>query len=209
MNKLAIFASFVLGAGVGAAAAWYITKEKYAAYAKEEIESFKAKYNKTKLVVSDISDEENEPSPVEQAVADMQEMGVSEYAKMLSKIGYTDYAAVELSPDAEVPPIRVVSEDHQVFVEKPYVIEPDEFGELDDYGTISLTYYADQYLADENDELVEDVDDIVGTESLTHFGEFEDDSVFVRNDRLKCDYEILLDMRNYKDVIKEHPREIL
>ena len=29
---------------------------------------------------------------------------------------------------------------------------------------------------------------------------YEDDSVFVRNDVMKCDYEILLDHRNYKDV---------
>ena len=43
-------------------------------------------------------------------------------------------------------------------------------------------------------------DEIVGLDSLTHFGEYEDDSVFVRNDVMKCDYEILLDHRNYKDV---------
>ena len=46
------------------------------------------------------------------------------------------------------------------------------------------------------------MDEIVGEESLNHFGEYEDDSVFVRSDRLKCDYEILLDQRNYSDVVK-------
>lgn len=210
MNKLAIFASFVLGAGAGTAASWYILKEKHAKLLNEQIESFKAKYHSAETVTSDIS-EEVEPDPIQEAIADMQEMGVSEYAKMLSKNGYTDYAAVELSPNAEVPPIKVTSEDRPMFVEKPYVIEPEEFGELYDYGTVSLTYYADKFLADENDELVEDVDDTVGISSLNHFGEYEDDSVFVRNDRLKCDYEILLDMRNYEDVIKTkpHPREIL
>lgn len=39
----------------------------------------------------------------------------------------------------------------------------------------------------------------IGFESLGHFGEYEDDSVFVRNDRLKTDYEILLDEENYSD----------
>ena len=90
---------------------------------------------------------------------------------------------------------------------KPYVISPDEFGEFEDYERISLSYYADQILADEDDEKVEDVDNVVGLESLTHFGEFEDDSVFVRNDRLKCDYEILLDQRTYSDVIKQRPHQ--
>ena len=90
---------------------------------------------------------------------------------------------------------------------KPYVISPDEFGEFEDYERISLSYYADQILADEDDEKVEDVDNVVGLESLAHFGEYEDDSVFVRNDRLKCDYEILLDQRTYSDVIKQRPHQ--
>lgn len=57
-------------------------------------------------------------------------------------------------------------------------------------------------------EGVDDVEEIVGEESLTHFGEYEDDSVFVRNDRLKCDYEILLDQRNYSDVTKTMPHRV-
>lgn len=82
----------------------------------------------------------------------------------------------------------------------PYVISPDEFGQDESYETISLTYYADGVLADDDDEMVEDVENLVGFDSLNHFGEYEDDSVFVRNDRLKCDYEILLDHRKYTDV---------
>lgn len=93
---------------------------------------------------------------------------------------------------------------------KPYVIAPEEFGDFEEYEKISLSYYADQILADENDEIIVDVDEIVGFESLTHFGEYEDDSVFVRNDKLKCDYEILLDRRTYSDVLKlmPHPVEV-
>ena len=82
----------------------------------------------------------------------------------------------------------------------PYVISPDEFGGVEEYEKISLSYYADGILADDDDEVMENADEIVGLDSLTHFGEYEDDSVFVRNDVMKCDYEILLDHRNYKDV---------
>lgn len=80
---------------------------------------------------------------------------------------------------------------------QPYVIPPEEFGEMDDYETISLTYYSDEVLADDAGNIIEDVDFIVGFESLYHFGEYEDDSVFVRNDELKCDYEILLDSSKF------------
>ena len=43
---------------------------------------------------------------------------------------------------------------------------------------------------------------------MSHFGEYEDDSVFVRNDDRKCDYEILMDQRLYSDVIKGMPRQM-
>ena len=85
----------------------------------------------------------------------------------------------------------------------PFIITPEEFGELDDYTTISLTYFADNVLADENDEKISDYDieSMIGSESLEHFGDYEDDSVFVRNDKLKCDYEILKDNMRWVDIV--------
>ena len=47
-----------------------------------------------------------------------------------------------------------------------------------------------------------DVENTIGIDSLNHFGEYEEDSVFVRNDIKKCDYEILLDESIYTGVIK-------
>ena len=90
-------------------------------------------------------------------------------------------------------------------MKKPYVISPEEFDTKDGYKTVSLSYYADGVLADDYDEVVEDVEKMVGKESLNHFGEYEDDSVFVRNDRMRTDFEILRDLRNYSDVVGEMP----
>lgn len=87
------------------------------------------------------------------------------------------------------------------FMAVPRVIAPEDFGSEDDYETETLTYYADGVLTDEDDIPIEDVDGMVGADSLTHFGEYEDDSVHVRNDKRKCDYEILYDCRNYSDVV--------
>lgn len=89
--------------------------------------------------------------------------------------------------------------------DRPYVISPSEFGELENYEQCTLTFYADGVLTDSNDEEVDDVDSLIGRESLSHFGEYEDDSVFVRNDTTKMDYEILLDNRFYSNVIKAEP----
>ena len=82
----------------------------------------------------------------------------------------------------------------------PYVISPDDFDDNDDYEVVSLVYYSDGVLADEDDNVIEDVEGMVGEDSLNHFGEYEDDSVFVRNDERKTDYEILLDSRNFADI---------
>ena len=107
------------------------------------------------------------------------------------------------------------SEEERVIVETkigeakkgPYVISPDEFGEDQEYEQISLIYYADNTLADDEDMVMdeEEIERTVGMDSLTRFGEYEPDSVFVRNDELKTEYEILLDQRPYFEVLKEKP----
>lgn len=64
---------------------------------------------------------------------------------------------------------------------------------------------ADGVLLDDMNEIVDDIEETVGEDSLEHFGEYEDDSVYVRNDAKKCDYEILLDQRNYQEIFETHP----
>ena len=102
----------------------------------------------------------------------------------IEKHGYADYSSMSV-------PSR----------DEPYIITPEEFGEIEEYDKITLTFYADKIVADENNEMMDDteIQQSIGFESLGHFGEYEDDSVFVRNDRLKTDYEILLDEENYSD----------
>ena len=71
-----------------------------------------------------------------------------------------------------------------------------------DYDVIDLIYYeGDNTLTDEEDEIINDVGELIGWESLEHFGEYEDDSVCVRNDIRKVDYEVLLDVRKYSEVM--------
>lgn len=192
-NKAINFAMFVLGAAIGSVATWNFVKKKYEQLAMDEINSVKEVFSKREK-----NAEENNGSK-EKAAQAKEKPDITEYAAKLQKEGYTNYAGMNTEDKKE---------ESGFIVDQPYVITPDVFGEFDDYETISLSYYADQVLADENDEIVDDVEDIVGFDSLNHFGEYEDDSVFVRNDRLKCDYEILLDQRNYSDMAKQKPHQI-
>lgn len=196
MNKAAGFVMFVLGAAVGSVVTWQYTKKKYEQIAQEEIDSVKEIFSRRESA-ADV--EIVTPEPQTAKVGKPEEKpDISEYAARLEREGYTNYSNASAGEKKE---------EREAMEMKPYVISPDEFGEFEAYERISLSYYADQILADEDDEKVEDVDNVVGLESLTHFGEFEDDSVFVRNDRLKCDYEILLDQRTYSDVIKQRPHQ--
>ena len=70
---------------------------------------------------------------------------------------------------------------------------------------IKLTYYSYGVLTDKNDQKVEDVDNTVGSDAANHFGEYEDDAVYIRNDRLKSDFEILRDYRTYADIVAGKP----
>ena len=175
-NGLKYFLAFSLGAAVGSIAAWKLLEVKTERMIQEEVDAFKEYWSKKDGEVISFDDLFESD--------DLTTESEKEYIKITE-----DYRSDE---EGGSKSMDVGS--------RPYIISPDEFGENDDYETVSLTYYEDEVLADEMDELVEDVDDTVGTDSLTHFGEYEDDSVFVRNDRLKCDYEILKDNRTYFEV---------
>jgi hypothetical protein len=204
-NKITSFMMFIFGAAVGSVVTWQYIKKKYERIAQEEIDSVKETFSKLEVKSKNNDSEKNNNvrTIVERA---KDKPSIVEYAAKLRKQGYTNYSNTDsLSEDSNVSEEEV---DENMINYKPYVISPDEFGEFDDYETISLTYYADQVLADDDDELIEDIEETVGFESLNAFGEYEDDAVFVRNDRFKCDYEILLDQRKYSDVIKRRPHEV-
>ena len=184
LNKIIMFAT---GAIVGSLVTWKILGIRYERLMNEESKSIKTELKRLYNIddKTDKIEEETNKEPENNPV------NIHEYSSKLANQGYTDYADVstlEKKGDKDV---------------RPYVIEPDRFGEIYEYETITFTYYADGVLADELDERVEDIDNVIGEDSLKHFGEYEDDSVFVRNDELKCDYEILLDSRKYSDVVGE------
>ena len=195
MNKTINFMMFVLGVAVGSVVTWRYVEKKYEQIAQDEIDSVKEVFSKREA-------EFTEDTEVQIKADNARgKPSIIEYAAHLHEQGYTNYSDMVDEKPEEV-------KEEPMIVDKPYVITPEEFGDLDDYETISLTYYADQILADDNDVIVDDIEDVVGFDSLNSFGEYEDDSVFVRNDRLKCDYEILLDQRKYSDVIKRRPHEV-
>lgn len=181
-NKLKYVIAFSAGAAAGSVITWKLLKTKYEQISREEIESVKEtwakKYNDSTV---DTCDEE---------IEDDEEVEIQKYEGIANT--YNSY--YEESEEGGGPT--------SMKKDRPYIISPDEYGEFEDYMQIGLTYYSDGVLADEDDSVIEGVNDIVGIESLRHFGDYEDDLVFVRNDAKKADYEIAYDPRKYDDVTR-------
>lgn len=183
MNKVLYFGIMAGAAALAALATWKYAKDKYAKEATDDINEMKAYYkNKYEAKETEPAQKEEAPKPK------TEEQKKADELKTYRKMARDKYHAT-----------------HEDEVGHPYVITPDAFGENPGYDRITLTYYADQVLADENDETIRDVEATVGVESLTHFGEYEEDVVYVKNDILRCYYEITRDLRKYIDVAGELP----
>lgn len=195
MNK-ALY--FLLGAACGAAGAYFYLKDKFERYAQEEIDSVKETYHK-----ENSSESKDEDTVLEINLEDkpsLEELKMlRRHEKEVKKEGYKDYST-------KIP--KVEDPIHKPFNEEPYIIQPDEFGELTDYDKVSLIYYADDVIAYEiDDEIFENAEQTLGEAYWEHFGEFESDGMYVRSDIDKTDYYISKDDRTYEEVSgKNKPR---
>lgn len=192
MNKVFIF---LLGAGIGSLVTWKIIDEKYKRIADEEIESViehykeKEKNNTSVKITSDGIEIRKDEKVVTSINAPETPWGPDpSYKEIISP-----YTSSEDEDD------YVVETEPQEESIAPYVISPEEFGEFGNK-TVSLMYYADGILADDDDVIVSDPENVIG-DALSHFGEYEDDAVHVRDENTETDYEILLSEKTFDEIL--------
>lgn len=178
-NKITFLLGMTVGTVLGVGASWRLLKSHYKKIAEEEIQNVQEwYYNKA------TTEEKKEAEPEEKETDEEKARIKTEYNSIVQKYDKSGVVTVEQT--------------------HPYTIAPDEYGEKDDYETVTLSYYADGVLAYyTTDEIVEDVGNMVGSDSLTKFGEYEDDAVFVRNDATRTDYEIIRDPSRYTEVKRD------
>ena len=194
MNKdlLSKVLLFISGACVGSVVTWKLVEKKYQQIAQEEIDSVKEAlgyFNDSETEVEPKSkDEDDEDDEDDQFDRDT-ESAKEELANICKEQGY-DYNGISTKEGEE-----------EMAENKPYVIAPSEFDE-NGYKTKTLFYYNDDVVTDDRGKVLSEnsIEKLIGKESLTTFGQYESDSVFVRNDDLKTDYEILADERNYHEM---------
>lgn len=208
-SKIMCIVSLAVGAGIGSAAAWYFTKCKYEAKIDEEIASTKESLEKYYASKYSDKNKDNSNKTEEEPIKNAAEY---EFRHAKKNVNYdqmiSEYVDKVLSHGESIADDKDEEEDDEdmtpinspdVLNEYPYAIPPEDFGDYVDYEPTTLYYYADGVLADEDDNVVEDPVAMVGDDFMDHYGEYEDDCVYVRNDRYRRDYEILRSEKTFAE----------
>lgn len=194
--KLSHVIAFIAGAAIGYFAANYLLKDKYEKRFQQEvsstIEAFKSNKNEEykKDDEANFKDEKLKTISDDIVVAD-----IKEYAKNIGNLNYSEVKDEKPSEEDED------NIDHT----KPYVITEEEVDAYMNYSITQWNYYADGVLTDENNEVVEDVSTTIGKEAFEHLKKTSESAIYVRNDLLELDYEILKNEMTYAELLEEKP----
>lgn len=197
-DKLSSVIIFCGGVFIGGFLTWDFFKTKYEKIADEEIASVKETF------------EHREPRPdknykVEEALKGNDTYinvspGVAERViQIIDSNSYRNYSNTAIETDKK-------GGTADMELKQPYVITPEQYEDNVDYTKVSLTWYNDEVLEDDWGNVL-DPDDVIGSDALKTFGQYEKDSVFVRDDDEQIDYEVLLDTRSYKETYGHDPVE--
>lgn len=166
---------FIAGAGIGSVVTWKLLEKKYKKIADDEIESVVEHYKeKQNEIISNL--------PVD-LIVDNEKNQITEEIST----SYNDIKNNIIDGNVKV-------------IKPPYIITPEEFGETD-YITKSYILYTDGTLADEKDKpLYKDINETFGEGNLDKLGEYEEDSVYIRDDYNEIDYEILKSEKDFSEI---------
>lgn len=225
--KLVVLAGLV-GAAAGAAGGYFFAKNKlksfYEDLAAEEIgeaKRFYANLNKVDVESGDVlspmevlerthpaaaaSLREYQGEKVEDLETALDEQDEAQIARIEERVRHQE-PEVEVTVNVfDDPTFDLVEETKYRTEDKPYIITHDEyFAAEKDYEQISLTYYEqDDTLTDESDKPINEIDQMVGEDHLVRFGHGSKDKniVYVRNDRLASDFEIIKSTGSYVEEV--------
>lgn len=186
---------FVTGAAIGSVVTWKLIEKKYKDLADEEIESVIETFKNRKPRIT----KDNVKETVEKVINKCKESKET-VEDIVTAEGYSIEDEEETDEDDDSN--YTVDVDPGVEVIIPYVITPAQFGEYNEYGTKTLTYYADNVLTDEIDNPItsDEMETMIGPDALDHFGEYEDDSVYIRDEMNEMDYEILKSEKTFSEI---------
>ena len=197
---------FVAGAAVGGAVAAKLVSKKYEKIIDDEIESVKEAFKEQKNAIIDEYEKKldnNEAPEIEAELANRERICTrEELLEEVNKISDDNgYTPVDMDLPEDIKPKKYLNN-----TDMPYTIYPRDVGELPGYRVVSVTLYSNGIateLVDTGDncveELIYDIDEILGEENFARIGEIEPDMVYIRNDMYKTDYVVYASDDEYED----------
>lgn len=215
MNK---YVWMAVGFIAGSITTYIVMKDEFERIADEEIESVREAYKKRDESRQKTQENDEKKTVYKENFKNVVEKSgyfnygsIAEPAKKQDKNKsekhniFNDYEVKEIEKDGtdeqEEEYNRELSRPAEKESDKPYTITPELFvQDKKDYDKITLEYYDDGFLVEEiSSDIVSDIASVVGYDSLNKFGEYEEDVVYVRNDVLETDYEVIRQHCNYSD----------
>lgn len=194
--------AFVAGAIVGG----FVTK-KYIEYKSQINDDVEYEECETQEAITeeanDTSVENEETSNDEIKIRSIDDEA---YKKLLADLQYSVEKEAEDFIERTIPRLDEVRD-----TSKPYNITPDEFEEIDEYDSDEYTYYADGYVTDSYGMPISDEDilNTIGEDFDTYFGSYDDDQIWIRNERLRMDFSVVRDIDRFVDVAPPRIRRMV
>lgn len=113
------------------------------------------------------------------------------------------------------PPVIYTPENSPIVelrgTDETYPISPDEFEEIYDYDSDEYTIYNDGYVTDSIGQPIDEEETIrlFGENFMDHFGEHDDNQIWLRNEKLKMDFSIIKDLDNFAEVAPPRMKRLL
>lgn len=175
----------IIGAAVGAVASYFFTRRYYEGII----------YDETKIGVSEEKEDKpeanEETSPIDSTVPEIIAYA-NEIAKKRERKDYSKAVANTVDDmQSEVKPLQKKS---NAIRSIPYI----EYGDNEDYEEKVLYLYSDGIIADEDDEILEEVEQTLGPNPKEHIDEFDTgDMCYFVNDNQEMYYELYLSEKRY------------
>lgn len=206
-SKLSNALFFTVGAAIGSFIAWRLVEIKYRRISSEEINEIREYYANKEQYNNILASKKYKT--LDEVCGDV-DISEKDRVYTANKIDVTEEEKLEVVDLDEYESFDEFEEEGEGegCDDGPRVISPAEFAVVDDYDAVSLVYYRDGILADDWGNIIKNADEIVGSDFASHFGQYEDDTVYVRNSELKTDYEINRDLRTYTSANERPPHMV-
>lgn len=227
-SKISIVLTVVISSLAGFVGGWFFTKKKYSILADRQIKSMivaqkdhdtwlkdmwtSEKKQKPKTTIAaivpstvgpdeDRLDAEKKVKDSNASVPNLNKSANQDKTSIIStaddektKVAYTKFAQAYKSDEKEMPRKTLKETGNP----KVYVISPQEFNDGNN-SIETLYYYEDGVIADADGNQIRNFKDLIG-DDWYHFGQYEADSVYIRNENNGIDYELLLCSQKWADI---------